>query len=332
MQRTPSLRTNETLPNPWALEAVDKKSPHFPSVQTIFAEQIVPIYGDQTFHLERIASGNSRRCELLLNDNQPVGLIAYLRGLQNENGVEGFEVRNLHVIQGHENISERCKTRLLNRLVKLAAEVSAKNLYFKIPEKDCELIDYLKSNGFTLTKTDDVRRHILTKAMEEPHSSKRKREQDDVSSRNYKHLRADKVVPPRLNTPIHPNAQYHELTLKKIYIHQIRDGKKTVEGRILDGRIRNFKAGDTIRFFYKANTNDDVTCKITAITTHLSFDAMLRVSGVHPCLPGVRSIEEGVAIYNSIPGYTQRARQSGVAAIHLEVLPNTPRPTYSKDS
>eukprot|EP01059_Diplonema_ambulator_P018259 TRINITY_DN304_c4_g1_i1.p2 TRINITY_DN304_c4_g1~~TRINITY_DN304_c4_g1_i1.p2 ORF type:complete len:195 (+),score=69.66 TRINITY_DN304_c4_g1_i1:50-634(+) len=117
----------------------------------------------------------------------------------------------------------------------------------------------------------------------------------------------------------------HQLTLKKKYIHQIkhktRDGlQKTVEGRINSGIVLRYRKGDRIRFFYQANQSDDVTCLITDIKKYASFKEMLEAEGVQKCLTDVRSLAEGVRIYDSIPSYPQRAAQHGVVAIHLSVV------------
>lgn len=112
----------------------------------------------------------------------------------------------------------------------------------------------------------------------------------------------------------------HELTLKAKYIHQIRSGQKTVEGRINHGMALRCRKGDTIRFFYHQNPRDDVVCKITQVVRYNSFRDMLQACGVSRCLADVRNLEEGVRIYDAIPGYSQRAAQSGVLAIHLSLV------------
>lgn len=115
------------------------------------------------------------------------------------------------------------------------------------------------------------------------------------------------------------NARHQELTLRKIYIHQIRDRRKDVEGRIWNN-VQNYTAGDTIRFFYKANPSDDVRCRILKIDKYRSFAEMLETCGFARCIAEAQSLEEAKRIYDNIPGYQRRAAQHGVAAIHLEVI------------
>jgi len=109
----------------------------------------------------------------------------------------------------------------------------------------------------------------------------------------------------------------HHLTMRKMYIHQIRNGEKTVEGRISKGAVLKYLPGDKIRFYYFSNASDDVTCQIVAIKCFASFKDMLVDAGVKNCLPNVNSVEDGVKAYDSIPKYSEKAAQFGVTAIHL---------------
>ncbi len=56
--------------------------------------------------------------------------------------------------------------------------------------------------------------------------------------------------------------ELHHLTMSKIYIQQIRNGEKTVEGRISKGVILKYLPGDKIRFYYYSNAKDDLTCQL----------------------------------------------------------------------
>ena len=103
------------------------------------------------------------------------------------------------------------------------------------------------------------------------------------------------------------------------YIHQIKGGGKTIEGRINSGMILRFNPGDEVRFFYKQNQQDDVRCNIEGIRKYSSFRHLLQQEGHQNCLTDVRSLEEAVRIYDQIPGYAERAAKFGVVAIHLSL-------------
>ena len=126
------------------------------------------------------------------------------------------------------------------------------------------------------------------------------------------------------NQRYNQDPMHHELTLRKMYIHQIRSHQKTVEGRINSGVVKKYRTGDTIRFFYKANPDDDVECRITDIRHFRTFREMLMDSGFKQCVSETRSLDQAERIYLNIPGYAQRAAQHGVVALHLEVM-NSPK-------
>ena len=105
------------------------------------------------------------------------------------------------------------------------------------------------------------------------------------------------------------------VTLKEPYLSQIQRGEKTVEGRIAAGMFRRISSGNLIRFF---NHNHEVTCRVVSVKQYRSFEEMLKSEGFSRCIPGARSLEEAVRVYDTIPGYTERARQNGVLAIQIE--------------
>jgi ASC-1-like (ASCH) protein len=110
------------------------------------------------------------------------------------------------------------------------------------------------------------------------------------------------------------------ITLKKVYIHQIRRGDKTVEGRIFSGQFKNIKVGDHLRFFYMADAHDDVVCEVTAVKTYRTFDHMLTEVGYKRCVNDVYSHDQAVKAYAAIPGYTEKEARFGVVAFHLKVI------------
>ncbi|MCP5508854.1 MAG: hypothetical protein H7A39_00350 [Chlamydiales bacterium] len=115
-----------------------------------------------------------------------------------------------------------------------------------------------------------------------------------------------------------PRLADHNLSMRKIYIHQIREGTKCIEGRIYKGPVKNLKEGRTIRFYYMSKPDDDVVCKITAIRLFANFQDMLADAPYADYVPGAKSQEEAVALYLSIPGYKEKSQTYGVCAIHLE--------------
>jgi ASC-1-like (ASCH) protein len=163
-------------------------------------------------------------------------------------------------------------------------------------------------------------RHSQRSSERDYYSKRRRRDDWDRDSRySYEHRRNHYSArgPVQNNYGAKP-AQTHEITLKRKYIHQIKFSGKTIEGRINSGMIRRFKEGDQVRFFYKQNERDDVRCKIKAIRPYSSFRDMLTAEGVTKCLTDIYNLEEGVRVYDCIPGYSQRAAQNGVVAIEIQ--------------
>ena len=138
------------------------------------------------------------------------------------------------------------------------------------------------------------------------------------------------------------NGNCHELSVQKEYFAKIKDGTKTVEGRA--GKIdtendihenyrqkeTNFKVGHTVKFIISGHSADSesesesesesVACEITRVEFHETFEEMLTKSGLSTCLPGIKSMEEGVRIYRGFSGYQQREELYGVVGIHLRVI------------
>lgn len=116
------------------------------------------------------------------------------------------------------------------------------------------------------------------------------------------------------------NEQIPEYTLQPKYISLIRRGLKTKEGRIYSGGFKNLQINQRIKFFSGKNPEDYVLCQITSLNTYNYFDQMLQNEGVENMLPGVKTVDEGVKIYENIPSYRNRANKSGVISIGVVVL------------
>ncbi len=115
---------------------------------------------------------------------------------------------------------------------------------------------------------------------------------------------------------------FHSLSLMNKYWLQIENGKKTVEGRIFDGIARHIRAQDIIQFSMNNDPAKNLFCKVTKADKFDTFEEMLRVLGLGKCLPDVKSIEEGVAIYHSFSNYAEREKKFGVVGFSIEHLPD----------
>jgi ASC-1-like (ASCH) protein len=399
--------------------AIRSSSPHFSKVEEIFRSQIEPLYGNQDEALRKIKDGTDRKCEVLLNNDHLVGFIVYKREMQKEYEsiglIDSFEVKSLAVIEPGEKTRDTYGTMLINRVIQLAQRKFAKNLHITVSEKDKNLVEFLRSKGFSILATwqdkyiKGVREFLfqinvpekkitriirqaesgskeeekeVSKKNEKSHFSEKSKNRDlekqerkkdrisyeVVSNKESKKRKREESPPEKESIQMKENQRKkrkaeiddqkskeqsisfrdrrglthstgrdcsestssrpsfysesrrrHELTLRKKYIHQIKSGQKTIEGRINSGIVLSYKPGDQIRFFYQQDPSDDVLCDITAIQKYESFRELLRQEGYRKCLTDVRSLEEAVKVYDQIPGYAERAAKFGVVAIHLNL-------------
>lgn len=108
----------------------------------------------------------------------------------------------------------------------------------------------------------------------------------------------------------------------KEYIHLIRSGAKTIEGRCAAPIYTKIKAGDMVRFFYRSNASDDVVCEVTRVSKYRTFKDMLIAEGVTNCVPTTSSIEKALQIYQSFPKFREKELEYGVLAFQLKLETN----------
>ncbi len=129
-----------------------------------------------------------------------------------------------------------------------------------------------------------------------------------------------KTPPSGRPTNQNENKATYEFTLQKKYLDFIKDGSKTVEGRIGSGAFRNMKVGETIKFFDPKNPNNFVIVEVTQNNHYKTFRDMLVGEGVDKMLPDTKTVDEGVKIYERIPNYLERCKKSGCVGIGVKVL------------
>ncbi|KAJ4795490.1 RNA-binding ASCH domain protein [Rhynchospora pubera] len=101
-----------------------------------------------------------------------------------------------------------------------------------------------------------------------------------------------------------------ELHVQEPFFSQLKAGRKKVEGRLAAGYYNNVVQGSLLLF------NKCLLLKVERVTRYQSFREMLQVETLANVLPGVATIEEGVAIYRKF--YTEeKEKASGVLAISV---------------
>jgi ASC-1-like (ASCH) protein len=96
-------------------------------------------------------------------------------------------------------------------------------------------------------------------------------------------------------------------------------GLKTCEGRLNKGDFYKMQVGDTITF-----TNDDfnhreVSVRITKLTKYKTFESYLKKEKLKYCLPGIKTMKDGLSVYFKY--FTkEKEAQYGIVAIHMELI------------
>jgi len=108
-------------------------------------------------------------------------------------------------------------------------------------------------------------------------------------------------------------SQILELNIQEPYFSLIKNGQKTVEGRLGKDKYFTFKQGDNVVF------NGGLEIEIKNIVKYKSFKEMLIFEGLKNVLPEVQTLEEGEQIYYKF--YKKEDEQKyGVVAICLTKL------------
>lgn len=100
------------------------------------------------------------------------------------------------------------------------------------------------------------------------------------------------------------------------YFTFVKNGQKTIEGRIKKGYYCFIKPGDHITLYNEEET-DNVEVIVKEVRNYLSIRDMLESESLKKVLPDVKNVEEGIKVYQRF--YTiEQERKFGVVAIEVE--------------
>jgi len=116
-----------------------------------------------------------------------------------------------------------------------------------------------------------------------------------------------------------------ELGLQEKYFNAVKNGKKTVEGRLFKNKFEELKNGDTI-VFYKdlengTRTDESIKVKVSGKEMFNNVDSMLKKMTLKSVLPGVKSYKEGKEVYEKI--YGEELGKGKMIGISFELLKNS---------
>ena len=81
--------------------------------------------------------------------------------------------------------------------------------------------------------------------------------------------------------------------------------------------MQSIKASETIDFY---NQHNSVRVLVTNVTRFQSFHDMLSREGVRAVLPDYNKVTDGVRLFQSFPGYTEKEKKFGVLAFHIQLI------------
>jgi len=149
--------------NPISFIKVSLSSSYFKAVQSAFKKMLSPVYGDQTSSLQKIREGKDRICEVMLNFDNPIGVLVYKNTLQNEYGLKkALELKTLFLFNPRKNSGKGFGSSLFKRVESIAREMGSKMIYCTASSKVTESIKCAVKNGFEISKIlEKNEEHIL---------------------------------------------------------------------------------------------------------------------------------------------------------------------------
>jgi len=309
---------------------ISTKSPYFSKVEKIFRGIVASRYGNQEAALSKIADGDDRRCELLIEkDTEQILALLVYKNRPNSHYKDysirnSLEVKTFLVNEPLEKLpsGDIYRQKLYRRATEIALNFGASAIHLTVSDNVPEMERFLRTVGFR-TKREWRDKYIprtkellMCKYFDDDHAQAHAQSSSTGRMSYREHVDQTR----RSGSTSNNHRKVKSITLMKKYIHLIRDGKKTIEGRVGTAMFTGIRAGDHIRFFYMHNQKDDVTCEVTRVTKYKTFRKMMEEEGVQRCIPDCRNLEEGCEIYNRIPGYSVKESKFGVIAFKLNVI------------
>ena len=110
-----------------------------------------------------------------------------------------------------------------------------------------------------------------------------------------------------------------EMQLDTIHFNNIKNRKKIYETRLLDEKRKKIKLLDVITFSDRGS-NKTFKAKVTELSYFKDFRIAIIDCGAKKVLPNVRSLEDGIKLYESIPGYKEGQKKYGILRMKFELM------------
>lgn len=104
------------------------------------------------------------------------------------------------------------------------------------------------------------------------------------------------------------------------YFTFLKNGQKTIEGRLQKGWYLHVAPGDHINVS-NADETDSITTEVIRVQRYKNIREMLKSEGIGKLLPDIVSIDDGINVYRRY--YTAEDEKSyGAVAIEVRVIDN----------
>eukprot|EP00973_Karenia_brevis_P046892 6506403-Karenia_brevis.AAC.1 len=120
-----------------------------------------------------------------------------------------------------------------------------------------------------------------------------------------------------------PRANVRRFAMQQNWENHVWEGTKTIEGRICHGAAALVSTGDRIVL----GTTQVLVSNVCAFAT---FSDLLSHYGLTKCLPGVRSLRDGIRIYHAFRNYAELEPVHGVVAWEISIE-RSQRKLHDKD-
>ena len=304
-------------------------STQWQKVKDLIRLKVEPHLGSQADLINQLSISNSLRCHVLLNSQEVQGVVIYAshlcKALEKRGYLNCLSLQILYAADQETASEEKPESSfILRQMIQIGQGRGADSLSVRVGAKAEKMLNFYQKSAFEVVEASDAslllckrlvsffngsKMDDLEPKVEAPKAKKRLRNETEVMTPPEPYLRPQKLhVPPRRLT-------MRTLTIQRPYFTSIREGRKTVEGRLFSSRLAKVKEGERIVF---RCGEDSIVCKVTQLARFISFEEMLLQEGMHKCLPGIGTVAEGVKIYHRFRGYKAKEQEKGVLALHLE--------------
>ena len=112
----------------------------------------------------------------------------------------------------------------------------------------------------------------------------------------------------------------HEMKLDEPHFSNIKNGLKTIEGRIYDDKRKTISIGDSIKFINRNDSNDNFEKTVNNLQVFkapISFGEVINEDNFKDLIPDAENVQEAVDVYENIDGYMEKAATEGIIFIYF---------------